>query len=69
MRLPELMAQRKSFDAFLRMPPEVAGEAIVCGVENRQARILVGADAKRAAIIERLMPVTYWSFLGLRFKK
>ena len=63
------MAQRKSFDAFLKMPPEVAGETIVCGVENRQARILVGADAKRAAIIERLMPVTYWSFLGLRFKK
>ena len=67
--LAELMAQRKSFDSFLRMPPEVAGETIVRGVENRQPRILVGADAKRAAIIERLMPVTYWNFLGRRFKK
>ena len=69
MPLAELMAQRKSFDASLRMPPEVAGETIVRGVENRQPRILVGADAKRAANIERLMPVTYWSFLGRRFKK
>jgi short-subunit dehydrogenase len=69
MPLAELMAQRKSFDASLRMPPEVAGETIVRGVENRQPRILVGADAKRAAIIERPMPVTYWSFLGRRFKK
>ena len=47
----------------------VAGETIVRGVENRRPRILVGADAKRAAIIERPMPVTYWSFLGRRFKK
>ena len=47
----------------------VAGETIVRGVENRHPRILVGADAKRAAIIERLMPVTYWSCLGRRFKK
>jgi hypothetical protein len=47
----------------------VAGETIVRGVENRRPRILVGADTKRAAIIERLMPVTYWNFLGRRFKK
>lgn len=74
-RLPESVAQaeaikrRKSFDDLLKMPAEVAGETIVRGVENRQARILVGADAKQAAIIERLMPVTYWNFLGRRFKK
>jgi NAD(P)-dependent dehydrogenase (short-subunit alcohol dehydrogenase family) len=66
----EEAAERHKFaDAFLTMPPEAAGETIVRGVENRQARILVGSDAKRAAIIERLMPVTYWNFLGRRFKK
>ncbi len=69
MPLGEAIERRRSFDAFLRMPPEVAGETIVRGVENRAARILVGADAKRAAIIERLMPVTYWNVLGRRFKK
>ena len=31
------------------MPPEVAGETIVRGVENRKVRVVVGADAKRAA--------------------
>ena len=69
MPLAEIMAKRKSFDSFLRMPPEVAGETIVRGVENRKLRILVGSDAKRASLIERLMPVTYWNFLGRRFKK
>ena len=67
--LVEAIDRRRSFDSFLNMPPEVAGETIVRGVENRQVRVLVGADAKRAAIIERLMPVTYWNFLGRRFKK
>ncbi len=67
--LAEAIERRRSFDAFLKMPPEVAGETIVRGVENRKARVVVGSDAKRAAIIERLMPVTYWSFLGRRFKK
>ena len=67
--LAEAIERRRSFDAFLRLPPEVAGETIVRGVEKRQPRILVGADAKQAAIIERLMPVSYWNFLGRRFKK
>ena len=67
--LAEAIERRRSFDAFLKMPPEAAGETIVRGVENRKARVLVGSDAKRAAIIERLMPVTYWNFLGRRFKK
>ncbi len=64
-----LAEERRSFDAFLVLPPEVAGETIVRGVEKRQPRMRVGADAKRAAIIERLMPVTYWNFVGRRFKK
>jgi len=50
--------------AVLRLPPEVAGETIVRGIENRQPRVLVGSDAKRIAISERLMPVNYWNLLG-----
>ncbi len=69
MPLAEIMEKRKSFDSFLRMAPEAAGETIVRGVENRKLRIVVGSDAKWASLIERLMPVTYWSFLGRRFKK
>jgi short-subunit dehydrogenase len=65
----EDMKKRKSFESFLRMPPEIAGETIVRGVENRKARVLVGSDAKKIAIIERLMPVSYWNLLGRRIYK
>jgi short-subunit dehydrogenase len=65
----EVDKRRKFFDSFLTMPPETAGEIIVRGVENRKARIVVGSDAKRAALLERLMPVGYWKVLGARVKK
>ena len=61
--------RRKSFEAILTMPPALAGETIVRGIERRQARILVGSDAKMIAILERLMPVNYWNLLGRRLKK
>ncbi len=58
-------AMRADFEKkFLKMPPERAGEIIVAGVERDRARILVGKDAKFAALIERLAPVSYWKFLG-----
>ncbi len=65
----EVAKRRKFFDSHLTMPPEIAGETIVRGVEQRKARILVGSDAKFAALVERLMPVNYWNFLGRRSKK
>jgi short-subunit dehydrogenase len=64
----EMERRQKSIDTFLSLPPEVAGETIVRGIENRRPRVLVGADAKRAAIIERLMPVNYWNLLGRRLR-
>jgi short-subunit dehydrogenase len=71
-RLPQSLSaedaakRRKFFDSFLTMPPETAGETIVRGIENRKARVLVGADAWRGALLERLMPVSYWNVLGKR---
>jgi short-subunit dehydrogenase len=62
-------ARRKSFEAFLTLPPATAGETIVRGIENRKARILVGSDAKMLALIERLAPVNYWNLLGRRLNK
>src|SRR5262249_30256406 len=58
--------QRKYFESVLTMPPETAGEIIVRGVEQRKPRIVVGRDAQFAALVERLMPVTYWNWLGRR---
>jgi NAD(P)-dependent dehydrogenase (short-subunit alcohol dehydrogenase family) len=65
----EAAKRRTFFDSFLTMPPETAGEIIVRGVERRKARILVGSDAKYAALVERLMPVSYWKWLGRGGKK
>ena len=65
----EAAKRRTFFDSFLTMPPETAGEIIVRGVERRKARILVGADAKYAALVGRLMPVSYWKWLGRGGKK
>jgi NAD(P)-dependent dehydrogenase (short-subunit alcohol dehydrogenase family) len=59
----EAEVRRKALEALLRMKPEDAGEIIVRGVENRRVRVLVGADARRVALIERLMPVKYWKMI------
>jgi short-subunit dehydrogenase len=60
----EIAAAIVRIEKLLRMPPEKAGEIIVRGVARGRARILVGMDARIAALIERLMPVSYWSVLG-----
>ena len=65
----DVAERRKRAEAFLRLPPPVAGEVIVRGIENRKARVLVGGDARRMAIIERLLPVTYWNLLGRAFRR
>ena len=65
---PELEAQKKRFEKFLRMPPERAGEIIVSGVERERPRVVVGNDARFMALIERLAPVGYWKLLGRTLK-
>jgi len=65
---PDLEAQKARFEKFLRMPPEKAGEIIVAGVEKERPRVLVGGDARFMALVERLAPVRYWSFLGRALK-
>jgi NADP-dependent 3-hydroxy acid dehydrogenase YdfG len=65
----EVERHRKIMKKLLRMPPEQAGEIIVRGIEKRQARILVGSDAKAAAFLERLAPVAYWNLLKKAIKR
>jgi NADP-dependent 3-hydroxy acid dehydrogenase YdfG len=65
----EVARGRKSVEKLLRMPPEQAGEIIVRGIEKRRARILVGSDAKAAALLERLAPVGYWNLLKKAIKR
>ena len=65
----EAAKRRKSVNVVLTMPPETAGEIIVRGVERRKPRILVGRDAQFLALVERLMPVSYWNWLRPRSKQ
>jgi NAD(P)-dependent dehydrogenase (short-subunit alcohol dehydrogenase family) len=62
---PEEVAQRKAIaKKALRMPPEIAGEIIVKGIERRSPRVLVGNDAKFLAFLERLAPNAYWKIFS-----
>lgn len=60
----EIERRRAKYRRLLRLPPEIAGETIVRGIERRQSRILVGSDAKVIALIARLLPASYWKLLS-----
>jgi short-subunit dehydrogenase len=64
----QIAAAVARIEKMLRMPPERAAEIIVAGVEKGRARILVGADAKACAALERLMPESYWTILSRALK-
>ena len=59
----EIAQRRAKYRKLLRLPPEIAGETIVRGIERREARILIGSDAKTISLIARLLPVSYWKML------
>ncbi len=60
----ELARNRALMQKMLKMPPAIAGETIVRGIERRKARVLVGSDAALLALIERLAPVSYWKVIA-----
>jgi short-subunit dehydrogenase len=57
------------FERLLRTPPEAAAARILRGVERREPRILIGADAYQVDILQRLQPATYWKTLSRRLEK
>lgn len=64
----ETAAQMTLWTRFLRLDPAAAAERIVRGIESRERRVLVGRDAQRMALIQRLFPVDYWRVIqrGIR---
>lgn len=52
---------------LLKLPPDIAGETIVQGVERRKARVLVGRDAQIIALLVRVAPVSYWRLITRLF--
>ena len=59
----EIERRRKQYRKLLTLPPAVAGETIVRGIERRQPRVLIGSDAKVISAVARLLPVSYWKLL------
>ena len=59
----EIARRRRKYQKLLRLPPEIAGETIVRGIEHRKSRILIGSDAKTISLIARLLPLSYWKVL------
>jgi NAD(P)-dependent dehydrogenase (short-subunit alcohol dehydrogenase family) len=62
----EIERRHERFRKLLRLPPEIAGETIVRGIERRKSRVLVGSDARLISMIARILPVSYWKVLALR---
>ena len=60
----EVEREKANWRSLLVMDPAQAAEVIATGIERRTPRVLVGNDAKGAAIIQRLFPVTYWKHVA-----
>src|SRR6266403_2458815 len=52
------------FEKLFRTSPEVAAARILRGVERREPRILIGSDAYKIDILQRLRPASYWKALA-----
>ena len=54
---------REAFGKFLTLAPTDAAAAIIRGIEARAPRVVIGKDARNAALIQRLMPAGYWTMI------
>ncbi len=57
------------FDRVARTTAPEAAQRIIRGIERREPRILIGADARLLDLIQRLRPGAYWSLLARAFDK
>jgi hypothetical protein len=49
--------------------PDAAAARILEGVERREARILIGKDARQIDVLQRLRPASYWKVLARRMEE
>ena len=57
------------FEKYFRTTPEEAATRILRGVERSKPRILIGSDAYKIDILQRLRPGTYWKALSRRYEE
>lgn len=61
-----------AIDRFNRVPkktPQEAAQRIIRGIEKNEPRILIGPDARRMDLLQRLKPGTYWATMARRIAK
>ncbi len=54
-------------DLVAKTSPQSAAARILEGVERREPRILIGSDARKIDVLQRLRPGTYWKALSRRY--
>jgi short-subunit dehydrogenase len=57
------------FDTMVQTQPPEAAERIIQGVLKNEPRILIGKDARRMDIVQRLKPGTYWASIQRQIEK
>jgi NAD(P)-dependent dehydrogenase (short-subunit alcohol dehydrogenase family) len=57
------------FEKFFQISPEEAAARILRGVDRGEPRILIGRDAYRIDVLQRLRPGTYWKTLSRKYEK
>ena len=60
----DVQRERANWRSLLALDPARAAETIAQAIERRAPRVLVGSDAKGAALVQRLFPVTYWKHVA-----
>ena len=60
----EVKREQANWRSLLSLAPEKAAEIIATAIARRDARVLVGNDAKGAALVQRLFPVSYWKHVA-----
>jgi NAD(P)-dependent dehydrogenase (short-subunit alcohol dehydrogenase family) len=57
------------FDRLTPTMPDAAAARILQAVERREPRILIGRDARKIDMLQRLRPGTYWKALARRMQE
>jgi short-subunit dehydrogenase len=71
-RMTDNARRAESLDRFAAIPkasPDEAAERIIAGLLKNEPRILIGKDARRMDILQRLKPATYWATIARRIEK
>jgi len=59
----------EGFERLVETTPQAAARRIITGIERNEPRILIGADARRADLVQRLLPASYWKVIARRLER